>query len=442
MDGGLAETLVGAMLGGGGDGIRDMMNAATGVCKCVRMNPDGSTEEIDLDMTPSQRKVHEALGGGEVTFLGQWEPLGVFLVARRDADETTETFQGTLPKPFDACKGEFQGAVVMTRTLEDGKPADFTLAEFQEFAAKKPEPWQEMPIEEEEEEPLETIEEGDEDSDSSSDGGEFEAESSSDDDGADDEFEEMMMEKLVADFTRENGRAPTMEESVGLRSALQEKLGAKESSDDEEDEEEEEENNGEVRAAFLQSCLSKFSKEHGRDPSDEERAGIEKTVDAKLAASDGEALVVEKVVAHFTQMKGRAPSAAEVEEVLEKLAAAEEGAAAPEEAAAEAAATPEEAAADSKKRPREEEAAAEEDGEEPGILEQLMALFKENHGRDPTEAEVQQWRDTLREAAEEADAGVVAAAPKEDNTPRGKAPEPVAQVSVEPAAKKQRVAEA
>ena len=86
MDGGLAETLVGAMLGGGGDGIRDMMNAATGVCKCVRMNPDGSTEEIDLDMTPSQRKVHEALGGGEVTFLGQWEPLGVFLVARRDAD--------------------------------------------------------------------------------------------------------------------------------------------------------------------------------------------------------------------------------------------------------------------------------------------------------------------------------------------------------------------
>ena len=444
MDGGLAETLVGAMLGGGGDGIRDMMNAATGVCKCVRMNPDGSTEEIDLDMTPSQRKVHEALGGGEVTFLGQWEPLGVFLVARRDADEETETFQGTLPKPFDACKGEFQGAVVMTRTLEDGKPADFTLAEFQEFAAKKPEPWQEMPIEEEEEEPLETIEEGDEDSDSSSDGGEFEAESSSDDDGADDEFEEMMMEKLVADFQRENGRAPTMEESVGLRSALQEKLGSKESSDDEdeeEEEEEEEEPTGEVRAAFLQSCLSKFAKEHGRDPSDEERAGIEQTVDAKLEASDGEALVVEKVVAHFTAHHGRAPSAAEVEEVLEKLAAAEENSAAAPAPEEEAAATPEEAPTDSKKRPREEEA-AEEDGEEPGILEQLMALFKENHGRDPTEAEVQQWRDTLREAAEEADAGVQPAAPKEDNTPRGKAPEPVAQVSVEPAAKKQRVAEA
>ena len=41
----------------------------------------------------------------------------------------------------------------MTRTLEDGKPADFTLAEFQEFAPEEAEPWQEMPIEEEEEEP-------------------------------------------------------------------------------------------------------------------------------------------------------------------------------------------------------------------------------------------------------------------------------------------------
>ena len=66
--------------------------------------------------------------------------------------------------------------------------------------------------------PLETIDEGDEDP-TPSDGGEFEAESSSDDDGADDEFEEMMMEKLVADFQRENGRAPTMESVAAERFA-------------------------------------------------------------------------------------------------------------------------------------------------------------------------------------------------------------------------------
>ena len=139
--------------------------------------------------------------------------------------------------------------------LEDGKPADFTLAEFQEFAQKKPEPWQEMPIEEEEEEPLETIDEGDEDSDSSSDGGEFEAESSSDDDGADDEFEEMMMEKLVADFTRENGRAPTMENYVGCERLP--RVQGKESSEDEE-----EERRGEQRRGprGVPPVLSKFTR--------------------------------------------------------------------------------------------------------------------------------------------------------------------------------------
>ena len=34
-------------------------------------------------MTPKAQAVQKALGGG-VTFLGQWEPLGVFLVAKRD----------------------------------------------------------------------------------------------------------------------------------------------------------------------------------------------------------------------------------------------------------------------------------------------------------------------------------------------------------------------
>ena len=424
MDEGLAQTLVGAMLGGGGDGIRDMMTSATGVCKCVVMDHKGETTEVALDMTPALRQVHEALGGGEVTFLGQWEPLGVFLVARRDANDL-ETFEGTLPKPFDQFKGEFKGSVLMTRTLECGAPADFTLEEYNAFAAKAPEPWQTMPVEEEEEE-LEAIEEGDEDSDSSSDGGEFEAESSSDDDGADDEFEEMLMEKIVQEFAKEHGRAPTMAESMGLKQSLQEKLGAQESSDDEDDDEEEEDVD-ETRAAFLQACLTKFTTENGREPSDEEFASIMETADAKLAAEGddaaGEVVLVEKVVAHFTAHHGRAPTAEEVETVLAQLAAAEEAAAAPVE----------EAPAD-KKRPREEEVATEE---EPGILEQLMALFKENHGRDPTEAEVQQWRDTLQEAAAD---GVMAA--PEEATPRGKGEAPVACVSAEPAAKKARAGEA
>ena len=69
-----------------------------------------------------------------------------------------------------------------------------------------------------------------------------------------------------------------------------------------------------------------------------------------------------------------------------------------------------------------------------------MALFKENHGRDPTEAEVQQWRDGRREAAEEADAA--ARRRPRRTTRRAARRRPVARVSVEPAAKKPRVVEA
>ena len=80
-----------------------MMNAATGVCKCVRMNPDGSTEEIDLDMTPSQRKAAKRRRRrGHLWPVG---PLGVSLVARRDADESTETFQGTATEALRCLQG-------------------------------------------------------------------------------------------------------------------------------------------------------------------------------------------------------------------------------------------------------------------------------------------------------------------------------------------------
>ena len=209
-----------------------------------------------------------------------------------------------------------------------------------------------------------------------------------------------------------------MEESVGLRSALQEKLGGKESSSEDEEEEEEEENNGEVRAAFLQSCLSKFSKEHGREPSDEERAGIEKTVDAKLrrrrtaGVGRGEGRGALHGPSWEGAVGGRGRGGAQ------KLAAAEE--ARRPRRPPRRPATPEEAATDSKKRPREEEETTEDAG--PGILEQLMALFKENHGRDRPRPRCSSGATRAREAAEEADApaykGRRRAPRKEDNTPR------------------------
>ena len=37
------------------------------------------------------------------------------------------------------------------------------------------------------------------------------------------------------------------------------------------------------------------------------------------------------------------------------------------------------------------------------ILEELMDMFKQNNGRDPTDEEVQQWVATMREAQQESE---------------------------------------
>ena len=49
-------------------------------------------------------------------------------------------FAGKLPEPFGAA--EFRGSVLLTRTDDDGNPADFSLEEYEAFAAKAPEAWQ------------------------------------------------------------------------------------------------------------------------------------------------------------------------------------------------------------------------------------------------------------------------------------------------------------
>ena len=55
------------------------------------MDVDGSTTEVMVDMTPQQRAV-ETFVGGKVTFLGQWEPLEVFLLIRREDEAEAVRF--------------------------------------------------------------------------------------------------------------------------------------------------------------------------------------------------------------------------------------------------------------------------------------------------------------------------------------------------------------
>ena len=94
-----------------GDELMAMMHADGPVVKCVIVAADGTAAEVELDMTPKKEAVKEALGGA-VTFLGQWEPLGVFLLVRRE-DGGLPKFAGRLPKPFDAATGVFGGACLM-----------------------------------------------------------------------------------------------------------------------------------------------------------------------------------------------------------------------------------------------------------------------------------------------------------------------------------------
>jgi len=339
--------------------ITEMMQGEGPTVKCALAAADGAVSEVSIDMTPKKQAVNETLGG-EVTFLGQWEPLGVFLLVRRE-DAGLPRFAGALPKPFDAATGEFGGACLMTRTDEAGEPRDFPLAEYEAFAARAPEPWQELAEESDAEEaaaaanPLEALLEGsDEDDDSEGD----------DDDASSDE-----------------------DDPYDSEDAEEDEAAAAE--DDEDD--------GELRAMLLESVRAKFEEEHGRAPSDAEAEALAAAVDAKIhgslgAEAAGEAIIIEKIVARFTEQHGRAPESDEIDAILEKLREAD--------AAREAA----EAA--------EAEAEAEEDGGD--IFDQLVALFKEQNGRDPTEAEMQQWRDTLAEAnaegalnGEQADAAAV-----------------------------------
>ena len=229
-----------------GDNITAMLEGVGPVVACVQVSHDGVAKEVKLDMTPKKEEVSGALGGS-VTFLGQWEPLGVFLLVRRE-DEGLPRFGGSLPKPFDAATGQFGGGVLMTRSLEDGTPSDFTLAEYEAFAAKAPEPWQEMSLEsegEEEEEAagLEVIAEDDEDEDSedSDDGwGNCEDDDSSDEDD----------EAYDSDAADDDERAAAAAD----------------------------EDDGELKDMLLATCLKKFEAAKGRPPTDEERAAIEAQV--------------------------------------------------------------------------------------------------------------------------------------------------------------------
>ena len=234
-------------------------------------------EEIDLDTTPRKNKVKEILGG-PFTFLGQYEQEGTIVVVRKDlpadldnlsvrelhslcsdhgidtslmvekSELTSALLDGQLPVNPHRLQPPFDGVVVRGDILvlkvaetkeeldEDQDKnqveqldvmsneeffLDYTKDQYVTFAARTdvtaPEPPEEEEGEEEESE--EEIDSGDE-----------EYQVGEDDDDEPDEEEKLSLLNLVLNeslrqFREENGRGPSTEELLHLRSTIAEKLG-------------------------------------------------------------------------------------------------------------------------------------------------------------------------------------------------------------------------
>lgn len=217
------------------DSIVAMLSSDLGTKKCVLVKSDGASE-LEIDMHPQKQEVAKALGG-PVEFLGQYEPLGVVVVVRRQ-DEFDGPAGVTLPKPLDMA---YKGPALLTRSLDDGSPADFALDEWLEFKDADPQPWQL------EDYPAEEASEEDEDED--------------DDDGA---LKDQLMEATLSKFEETHGRPPTDDERAGLEAAMG--LLANDESDDEESGDEEEDG----AEAVIHQLVEQFNQRHGRDPTQDE----------------------------------------------------------------------------------------------------------------------------------------------------------------------------
>ena len=178
MDGGLAGAFSRRDVGRGGDGIPGHDERGDGHLQVRAHEPRWFYRGDRSDMTLSRNeRCTKRWRLGEVTFLGQWEQAGVFLVAarrRRDhgdvpghVTEALRCLQGRVPR----CGRDDENF----RRWQAGGLCP--LPRISGFAQKKPSPGRRCPLRRRRKNPWETIDEGDEDSDSSSDGGEFEAES-------------------------------------------------------------------------------------------------------------------------------------------------------------------------------------------------------------------------------------------------------------------------
>jgi hypothetical protein len=214
-------------------------------------------EEIEMDTTPRKNEVEKILGG-PFTFVGQYEEEGVMLMARRgwildnpDDEGEEEEDNDTPPKhllnphklqpPFHTAN--IYGDILVLKVAEVADPLDdneqenttavpptasneefflnYTKESWLQFAARTDVVAPSRPVDDGPEEEEENYEEEEEE--------EVEGESDEDDDEPDEEGQAAMMQLLMTNvlkqFRERNGRGPSSEELLILRSTVAEKLG-------------------------------------------------------------------------------------------------------------------------------------------------------------------------------------------------------------------------
>ena len=250
--------------------IRQIINTEGPVVKCVMLDVNGEVKEIDVDMTPKKQCVTNLLGG-QTSFVGQWEQIGVIVccASQKDVSQNVEKNPHKLQPPFH--QTEVRGHIILTRSGENGEPLDFKLSEYEAFQKLKIE---EFVVEEQDQE-----EDDDEEEDEELSDGEYNPEDDEDDEEDDgfDGFIDMLLGRVVQQFIEKHGREPNHEEAQELEDALRLKLGGGQA--EEEEEEEEETKEDEVAAPeeqeidtkqVLDLLIVEFEKKNGRPPTDVE----------------------------------------------------------------------------------------------------------------------------------------------------------------------------
>jgi hypothetical protein len=327
--------------------LNALMTKTGPICKCVFIpaavedggaagsssssSVAGQPEEVELDMTPKVCAPAVKLGGN-ATFCAAYPEIDVQVLKLRAPAEGTATNTYKLPAPFHEI--EVVGPMLLIRMDENSEPKDFTLKEFTEYSAvvaKNPPPAFDMSNEDE-----------------------MDGEEASDDE---EDFEAMLLERVVAMFKQTQGREPTEEEKKALLEKLMESAQPMMDDDEEDDEEEDEESTDapvdeappNLEAMIRAKLTETLRTQLGRDPTEEELEEVleelqnDQTLQTSLMAVETAApkeepaaaavlptnepvmegtlaaAIRSKVVEVLGRSLGREPTEEEIEETLETL---------------------------------------------------------------------------------------------------------------------------